>query len=102
MPVTIISDAAGFTMDTRPPISARWSDVMEIIAFKRDLLTTDMICLEFQLGDGTFIETDEEMVGYRRFVAIVESTFDLAPNWWSDVAFPAFRTNTSTIWSAST
>ncbi|WP_442510261.1 hypothetical protein SH528x_001872 [Novipirellula sp. SH528] len=101
MPVTITSDAVGFAMDTAPPIAALWANVTGIVAFKRDLLTTDLICLQLQLGDGTYIETDEEMVGYREFLDIVTSNYDLAPNWWSDVAFPAFKTNMTTIWPAS-
>ncbi len=102
MPGTITSDSTAFALDTDPPISARWSCVTEIVAFKRDLFTTDMICIQFQLDDGTYVELDEEMVGYRQFIDIVTSKFDLAPNWWSDVAFPAFKTNKSTIWSATT
>lgn len=102
MPVTIISDTVGFEIDTEPPISARWGSITEIVAFKRDLLTTDLICLQFQLDDGTFVETDEEMVGYRTFIDTVTSKFDLTPNWWSDVAFPAFKTSMATIWPAST
>jgi hypothetical protein len=102
MPVTITSDNVGFALDAEPPISTRWSCITGIAAFKRDLLTTDMICLQFQLDDGSCIETDEEMVGYRQFIDIVTAKFRLTPNWWSDVAFPAFKTNMSTLWSAST
>ncbi|MEM9366243.1 MAG: hypothetical protein AAGD07_09610 [Planctomycetota bacterium] len=102
MPVTITSDDTGFTIKTEPAISTRWSCVTEIVAFKRDLLTTDMICLQFQLDDGTCIETDEEMIGYRALIDIVESKFELTPDWWSKVAFPSFNTKLSVIWSAST
>ncbi len=101
MPATITSDIAGFEIDTEPRISTRWAAITEIVAFKRDLLTTDLICLQFQLDDGTFVETDEEMVGYRPFIDAVTSKFDLAPNWWSNVAFPPFTTNMATVWSAS-
>ncbi len=101
MSVTITSDTAGFALDTEPMVSTLWHNVTEIVAFKRDLLTTDLICLAFHIDDGTVIETDEQMVGYAKFIDLVASQFELAPDWWSNVAFPAFQTSMATIWSST-
>ena len=100
MPVTIACNKSGFSLDTVPANSTQWSDVTEITAFKRDILTTDKICLRFQLDDGSCIEANEEMFGFRQFTENVTAKFGLASTWWSDVAFPAFKTNVSTIWRA--
>lgn len=84
------------------PLDVAWADIVEIVAFKRDVFAYDVISLGFRL-DGTedFVEIAEDFPGYRGFIKIVESRFTLAENWWNDVAFPAFETNWATIWESS-
>ena len=62
MSVTINSDAAGFGLDTESPIITHWHNVIEIVAFKRDLLTTDLICLAFHIDNGAVIEIDVDRI----------------------------------------
>jgi hypothetical protein len=79
----------------------RWSDVVEIVAYKRDLLTTDLVCVGFRcLASDDVIEIDEEMAGFDAAMAAVAFRFPLPENWRSDVAFPAYATNMTTIWSS--
>jgi hypothetical protein len=77
-----------------------WKKVEEVHAFKRDLFTTDLICLAFKReGTNDYIEVHEEMEGYHDLLQTLPSRlpgFTLA--WFSDVAFPAFETNHQTIW----
>lgn len=40
-----------------------WSEVTAIVAFKRDCVTTDMVCIGFTTPDGT-IEMNEQMEGW--------------------------------------
>ena len=96
----IQTTAEGFTIVCDPPIALRWADVAEIVAYKRDLLTTDHVCVGFRRhGTNDLIETDEELPGFDALMAAVASRFSLPENWWSDVAFPAFATNMTRIWS---
>lgn len=101
MPVTITTDESGFSLDTEPPISTQWCNVEKIVAFKRDLFAVDLICVAFHLDDHFIVEIDEEMIGYSEFLNVLETRFELAPDWWSNVAFPAFEANMTTIWTAT-
>jgi hypothetical protein len=84
----------------------RWSDVEEVFAFKLDLLTTDCICLGFRISDnksgqtpGTIVCVNEEMVGWDELSqAIAHAYPEYKEGWWSEVAFPAFATNYTTVW----
>src|SRR5437762_801327 len=44
--------------------SMAWSEVCSAIAFKRDLLVVDCVCLLLAHDNGTGIEVDEEMEGW--------------------------------------
>src|SRR5206468_8395210 len=44
----------------------RWTDVEEVHAFKKDLFSTDLICLAFKRsGREEYYQIHEEMAGYR-------------------------------------
>ncbi len=76
-----------------------WEEVREIVAFKRDLLTVDLICLGFRISDSDdYFEIDEEDAGYQTLVSELERRFDIDEGWWSKVAFPPFGTNAMTLW----
>lgn len=81
-------------------IQIDWSQVLEIFAFKIDLLTTDCICLGFRISNGgDYFRVSEEMQGYRDLVKKIGEVFpDHDKEWWSRVAFPAFATNYTRIW----
>ena len=83
------------------------SDVVEIVAFKRDLLTIDQLCIGIGVGepdeDGElereFIEEDNP--SYRSVLDDIEAHFQLKEGWWDDVVQPAFATNWAVIWSGN-
>jgi hypothetical protein len=76
-----------------------WSEITRAQLFKRDLWTTDMICLWLERADGTGFELNEE--DFQGWNELLEQLPERLPgsleNWWSDVAFPAFATNEITI-----
>ena len=78
----------------------RWIDVEEVRAFKRDLLTTDLICLAFKKsGKEEHYEMNEEMVGYHDLLELIPEhlpRFNL--EWLSSIALPAFAPNHQVIW----
>jgi len=80
-----------------------WSEVEEVHAYKRDLFTTDLICLAFKKsGSEEYYEIHEEMAGYHDLLEVLQSrlpkfTLDCI----FDVAVPAFETKHKIIWKRS-
>lgn len=81
-----------------------WGEIEEVHAFKKDLLTTDLICLAFKsLGSSEYFEIHEEMAGYHDLLNVMQESlpkFDLS--WVLDVAFPAFERKHQIVWKRST
>jgi hypothetical protein len=44
--------------------SVDWREVTRVLAFKRDLLTTDLICLRIEAGPERSLEVNEEVPGW--------------------------------------
>ena len=79
--------------------SVVWNEVREIVAFKRGLLTVDLICLGFRVDESECcIEIDEQCEGYEELATEVERRFEIESGWRSKVAFPAFETSFRTLW----
>ena len=98
----IILDDSGFSVKELGANVAhiRWSDVIEIFAFKRDVLTYDLICLGFRVSDdGTFWEVTEDFENYDQLEAELKREFPgIRTDWFCEVGFPAFEANRTTIW----
>jgi hypothetical protein len=98
-------DEDGFSVSLNDSDATRvdWSSVNEIVAFKHDLFGFDEIYLGFQCEcDDRFWWVGEEDIGFKELQATVEQRFDgILEGWWSDVAFPAFKENWTSIWSRS-
>jgi len=86
----------------QPKASVRWNSVETVLAFKRDLLTVDLICLAFGAAEGA-IEVHEEMPGWEQLVEQLPSKLPGASpfsEWWQQVAQPPFATCITTIYKA--
>ena len=81
----------------------RWSEVEEVHAYKRDLLTTDLICLAFKKsGSEEYYEIHEEMAGYHDLLEVLRNRLPkFTLEWMFDVAVPAFETKHQIIWKRS-
>lgn len=96
--------AAGYRIDGE--LTIRRSEISVIVAFKRDLMTFDQICVGIACTEpGPDGRCDLECIeeGNPTYAAVVEDLarhFDLAEGWWMEVAFPAFEENWTVIWSA--
>ena len=77
-----------------------WAEVLEIVAWKEDLFTYDIICLGFRVReDGAYWQINEEFDGYSEFHTELNRRFpEIKPDWVMDVAFPAFARNRMTLW----
>lgn len=82
--------------------SLRWEDVAAVVAFKRDIVTIDLICLGFALRDkpGPLWCIDEDMDGFRSIEDGIERvTAGAWPAGFSRVALPPFAENWTVLWS---
>lgn len=79
----------------------RWSDVETIVAFKIDQMTVDCICLGFHVtGSTTMWIADEETRGWDTLNRELAKRFGVRfEEWFGRVAFPAFATNETLLWS---
>lgn len=73
--------------------SVLWDDVTRIQAYKRDLFTTDCICLLFECGsDQPAVELSEEWQGFSDLLGMLERRFPtIPPSWYVDIMTPAFE-----------
>jgi hypothetical protein len=81
-----------------------WEEIRQIAGYKRDLLTTDLICLAVVFEGATermVLDLHEEMAGFRALLDELERRFPFPDSkWWSKVAFPAFAKNWTVLWSS--
>ena len=99
---TLVAQADGFKITTPKGhvFELLWNEVEEIHAFKKDLLTTDLICLAFKkAGKDEYYDIHEEMAGYYDLSQAMEKYLPgYNISWFPDVAFPAFATSHKVIW----
>ncbi len=101
-----VLDAAG-RLSIRGPkeelAELSWDEVGEVHAFKKDLVTTGLICLAFRkTSTEQYFEIHEEMAGYYDLVQVLpERLPGFALDWFLSVAFPAFDANHQIIWRRS-
>ena len=75
-----------------------WSEIEEITAYKRDLLTVDQIFLDIILKD-TYITVTEDQNGWEEFLTKLANQFPSIDKGWSaKLALPAFETNPAPLY----
>ena len=83
--------------------SVHWSDAVEVFAYKLDRGSVDEICIGFRVDSaGTHWWVSEEFTGYREFIEELVRRFPgIRTDWFSEVAYPAFVENRTTLWGES-
>jgi len=81
-----------------------WRDVSKIVAFKDDLLTYDLVCLEFFLqSKGQVFEVNDDVEGFWAMVERIKEVFPHSNQTWeASVLKPAFARNVTVIYERST
>jgi len=106
--LAITYDAAGFVVapaiaTSEPqPLRVAWAEVQRVGVFKRDLAVVDMLCLVLELPGPSTVELNEEMVGWQDFVEALPQFLSGAKpfhQWFMEVAFPAFETKPTLVFS---
>lgn len=91
----VLEDSSGTS------VRVSWADVVQIDTYKVDLLTTDMICVQFILTDERCVTISEEWEGFADVAgAMLERFPDISRNWFVEVMHPAFATNFTTLFEA--
>ena len=70
-----------------------WESITEIEGFKRDRITTDLICLLIRYDDGAeqAVEINEDMEGFSGAASELERRSLLKPTWREYVTLPPFE-----------
>jgi hypothetical protein len=79
-----------------------WADVIKIEAFKRDLLSVELVCLSLILRDNKTLELNEEMDGWQDLVNKLPEYLQgcqTFAEWSPVVAYPPFKPNRTLIYS---
>ena len=95
----IVTDLRCATDDS---VAMRWTEVARAVAFKRDLLAVDCICLLLARTDGTGVELNEEMARWNSLMEKLPLHLPTSKpwtDWFSTVAFPAFSANETEIYA---
>jgi hypothetical protein len=82
----------------------RWEEIASVIAYKRDLLTTDLICLVCTLSDGAEFQFHEELPCWQGLVDALPEHLPgcpAFPEWWHPVALPVFARNETVLFQRS-
>jgi hypothetical protein len=77
-----------------------WAAISIIVAYKRDLITTDLICFDVVLEDGTLVEVNEEMDGFEHLLNSLERQLPSFDRTWPDkVVHPPFAPNRTVVYT---
>ena len=80
------------------------SDVRFIVAYKRDLITIDQLCLGIAYGDSdannqcAALHIEEDNPSYKEILADLEQHFDLREGWWKEATREPFATDSIMVW----
>lgn len=88
--VVPIKNAAG------SPTSLTWDSIVEATAFKRDLFSTDRVCIAFHSSNGSGVEVHEEMKGWSELCEALPVHLPGSPawtDWFMKITTPAFELN---------
>jgi len=78
--------------------SILWGDIVEVSAYKRDLITIDQLCLHLILRHGAEVTVNEDFEGFWDWLTKLETQLGIGAEWRTQVLYPAFRENRQTIY----
>ena len=72
-PYVIFADGESVTFQRNNEVLVRfaWEDIARVSTYKKDLLTTDLICLEFHLIGGASYNAHEEADGFQDLMKLM-------------------------------
>jgi hypothetical protein len=85
---------------TAPAKCFQWQEITTIIAYKRDCITVDLICMAIE-DELRAIEINEEDAGWEEFIRAAEVNLPGSVPvdiWWPAVSQPPFSTSQTTLY----
>ena len=96
-PPRIVTDSEGFVVNVSDgkTLSVRWSDVVAVLAYKRDLLTTDEVILAFrqQPDPEVVLEISEEWPGFQDLFEPLSNALGIGDAWYLETTRKPFDTD---------
>lgn len=68
------------------------SEITKVTFYKRDEITTDLICCDVENGEGVWT-FHEELLGWDLLIAHLEPLPSFRNDWFNEVSQPAFSAN---------
>jgi hypothetical protein len=76
-----------------------WTDIVSMIGYKRDYLTSDSICMGIFCENDRGFEKTEDMPGWFQFLVHMKKVFPcIDQSWETHIAMPAFETNLTLLY----
>ncbi len=93
--IRLLDDGFAVDRDEVEIFRVRWEEVLEIVTFKRDLLTTDCVCLAFRCSErNVYSEVNEEIPGFAQLIDELPYRFAaIDSEWFNKVTQPPFATS---------
>ena len=100
----VSNDEVVLFADNREVWRFSWNSVTKIETYKRDMFTTDLICLDFFIESKNLTyPTNEEMQGFVKLRDQLSSHFpSIGKDWLRQVTFPAFVLNRKVLYERAT
>lgn len=77
----------------------KWTDITSMIAYKRDDLTTDCICMDVFCSDGLNFSITEDTLGWYVFLKKTKEQFPHINKLWDlEITTPAFKKNLTLVY----
>jgi hypothetical protein len=100
-PPRILVDSEGFVVQAPNgrALPVRWSDVVAVFAYKRDLLSTDEVVLAFRRRQDPelVLEVSEEWPGFRDLFRPLENNLGITDAWYFETTAKPFETDFRTL-----
>jgi hypothetical protein len=74
--------------------------IVRAVAFKREEVTTDLLCVEVELANGESIVLHEELGGFEAWLGRIEALPGVDPSWRGRVLHPPFARNETVLFES--
>ncbi len=76
-----------------------WNSIKTILAYKLDVITVDIICLEIFCENDLIIQINEETKGWYQFIKTTKKQFSkISKSWDVDIIQPPFERNLTLVY----
>jgi hypothetical protein len=104
LPVRLVVDSTGVSIlqENKPTERILWREIIQIQAYKKDLITEDLVCWDFTVDanqSGPTYTLHEEMVGFEELDAKLGKVIPAFDRKWREkVILPPFAQSRTTIY----